>query len=103
MGNLLVALIPLVTHLLEQIFKPKHQPEPEDEEQFPRPPWLPNGVNVAITGQSGTGKSTLINTLRDVPDDAPNAAKTGVGETTMDANPYKFPQCEFATLYDLPG
>lgn len=59
--------------------------------------------NIGVTGDSGTGKSTLVNSLRGLgPQDA-GAAKIGVGETTMEPNPYSFMETRDAVLWDLPG
>ena len=45
---------------------------------------------LAVTGASGVGKSSLVNALRKVKDTDPDAAKTGVKETTMEPNMYRF-------------
>ncbi|XP_060233205.1 interferon-inducible GTPase 1-like [Meriones unguiculatus] len=60
-------------------------------------------INVAVTGESGAGKSSLINALRGVKDDGEGAAETGVTETTMDIKSYKHPKIKNLTLWDLPG
>ncbi|OBS73431.1 hypothetical protein A6R68_16031, partial [Neotoma lepida] len=60
-------------------------------------------LNIAVTGETGTGKSTFINALRGVGQEEEGAAATGVTETTMERTPYlhsKFPQ---VTIWDLPG
>ena len=53
---------------------------------------------LAVTGASGVGKSSLVNALRKVKDTDPDAAKTGVKETTMEPNMYRFR--ETAGLFD---
>ena len=53
------------------------------------------GVNVALFGQTSTGKSTMLNALL-----GQNLAETGVGETTMKIKAY--PGTGF-TLWDVPG
>ncbi|KAJ8289615.1 hypothetical protein GJAV_G00003370 [Gymnothorax javanicus] len=41
-------------------------------------------LNIAVTGESGTGKSTFVNAIRGLGDDDEGAAPTGVVETTME-------------------
>ncbi|XP_023406472.2 interferon-gamma-inducible GTPase 10 [Loxodonta africana] len=60
-------------------------------------------LNIAVTGESGVGKSSLINALRGVGYEEEDAAPTGVVETTMKATPYKHPRFPNVTLWDLPG
>jgi len=60
-------------------------------------------VNIAITGDSGTGKSTIVNTLRGLRHDDPAAASVGTVETTMQPTPYKHPNFPNVTFWDLPG
>ncbi|XP_076842463.1 interferon-inducible GTPase 5-like [Brachyhypopomus gauderio] len=60
-------------------------------------------LNIAVTGDSGAGKSSFINAIRGLQDDAPGAAKTGVTETTKEPTPYHHPTMPNVTLWDLPG
>ncbi|XP_045854777.1 T-cell-specific guanine nucleotide triphosphate-binding protein 2-like [Meles meles] len=60
-------------------------------------------VNTAVTGESGTGKSSFINALRRVDHEDVGAAPTGVVETTFVRTPYKHPKFPNVTLWDLPG
>ena len=60
-------------------------------------------VNLAITGQSGAGKSTIINTLRSLLPKEFGAARVGTSETTMVPTPYPFPANQNVILWDLPG
>lgn len=60
-------------------------------------------LDVAVTGDSGTGKSTLINALLGLDHDAKGAAPTGVVETTMKPAMYPYPNCHQVRLWDLPG
>ncbi|KAK3525821.1 hypothetical protein QTP70_010322 [Hemibagrus guttatus] len=60
-------------------------------------------LHIAVTGESGTGKSSFINAIRDLDSDDEGAAKTGVTETTTDPTPYKHPTMPNVTLWDLPG
>ncbi|XP_051019259.1 interferon-inducible GTPase 1-like [Acomys russatus] len=60
-------------------------------------------INVAVTGESGAGKSSFINALRGVGPEEEGAAEEGVVETTMKRTPYKHPKIKTLTLWDLPG
>ncbi|XP_073458019.1 interferon-gamma-inducible GTPase 10-like [Aquarana catesbeiana] len=60
-------------------------------------------LNVAITGESGSGKSTFINALRGLGDEDEGSAQTGVVETTMEPTPYPHPKIKSVTYWDLPG
>ncbi|XP_034360958.1 uncharacterized protein LOC117710335 [Arvicanthis niloticus] len=60
-------------------------------------------LNIAVTGETGTGKSSFINALRGVKDEEEGAASTGVVETTMKRTPYPHPKLPNVTIWDLPG
>ncbi|XP_041497378.1 interferon-inducible GTPase 1-like [Microtus oregoni] len=60
-------------------------------------------INIAVTGESGAGKSSLINALRGVEPEEEGAAEVGVVATTMRRTPYKHPKIQTLTLWDLPG
>ncbi|XP_018410107.1 PREDICTED: interferon-inducible GTPase 5-like [Nanorana parkeri] len=61
-------------------------------------------LNIAVTGESGSGKSTFINVIRGLDDDEEEgAAKTGVTETTMEPKAYPHPQYNHVIFWDLPG
>ncbi|XP_074548530.1 interferon-inducible GTPase 5-like [Halichoeres trimaculatus] len=60
-------------------------------------------LNIAITGESGSGKSTFVNAIRGVDDDDEKAAPTGVVETTEVVRDYPHPDFSNVTLWDLPG
>ncbi|XP_037401633.1 interferon-inducible GTPase 5-like isoform X2 [Pygocentrus nattereri] len=64
---------------------------------------LKASVSIAVTGESGTGKSTFINAFRNLGDEDERAAKTGVTETTTEPTPYTHPTMPNVTLWDLPG
>ncbi|XP_056455104.1 interferon-inducible GTPase 5-like isoform X2 [Gadus chalcogrammus] len=58
-------------------------------------------LNIAVTGQSGVGKSTVVNAFRGIDNTDERAAPTGV-ETTK-PEPYPHPIYPNVTLWDLPG
>ena len=60
-------------------------------------------LNIAVTGETGTGKSSFINALRGVRGEEEGAAPTGVVETTMKRTPYPHPKLPNVTIWDLPG
>ncbi|XP_028396846.1 interferon-inducible GTPase 1-like [Dendronephthya gigantea] len=61
-------------------------------------------INIGITGNSGTGKSSFINAIRGVPDDDPTAAPTGVTQTTIEPTPYhNLENYRNIIFWDLPG
>ncbi|XP_051699496.2 interferon-inducible GTPase 1 isoform X1 [Oryctolagus cuniculus] len=60
-------------------------------------------LNIAVTGESGSGKSSLVNSLRGVGHEEEDAAPTGVEETTIMRTPYKHPKFPNVTIWDLPG
>nr|XP_029521370.1 interferon-inducible GTPase 5 [Oncorhynchus nerka]XP_029521371.1 interferon-inducible GTPase 5 [Oncorhynchus nerka] len=60
-------------------------------------------LNIAITGESGSGKSTFINALRGLGDEEEYSAPTGVVETTQKTTPYQHPKYPNVQMWDLPG
>ncbi|XP_077192590.1 interferon-inducible GTPase 5-like [Paroedura picta] len=60
-------------------------------------------LDIAITGVSGVGKSSLVNALRGMTDYEKDAAETGVTETTLTRKKYTHPRFPKVTLWDLPG
>eukprot|EP00439_Symbiodinium_sp_Y106_P083258 s60_g23.t1 len=70
----------------------------------PIPSWLERNsdgtMNVAVVGNSGVGKSLLINKMRRIRPGVPDWAPTGVKETTLRPTAYSFPQLEKVRLPD---
>ncbi|XP_067153145.1 interferon-inducible GTPase 5-like [Apteryx mantelli] len=60
-------------------------------------------LHIAVTGESGSGKSSFINAMRGLQDHEEGAAETGVTETTMECSPYPHPQHSHVTFWHLPG
>ncbi|KAB5581588.1 hypothetical protein PHYPO_G00177450 [Pangasianodon hypophthalmus] len=60
-------------------------------------------LNIAVTGESGSGKSTFINAFRGLGDEDEHAAETGVVETTTVPTAYPYPKFPNVKLWDLPG
>ena len=65
--------------------------------------WKKVPVNIAITGNSGVGKSSFINTFRGLKPGQEGAAPVGIDETTMEPTKYIHPDNENIALWDLPG
>ncbi|XP_038185511.1 interferon-inducible GTPase 1-like [Arvicola amphibius] len=60
-------------------------------------------INIAVTGESGAGKSSFINALRGVGPEEEGATQVGIAETAMRRTPYKHPKIETLTFWELPG
>ncbi|XP_073714539.1 interferon-inducible GTPase 5-like [Misgurnus anguillicaudatus] len=60
-------------------------------------------LNIAVTGESGSGKSTFVNAFRGLGDEDEGSAETGVVETTMEPKAYHHPKYQNVNLWDLPG
>ncbi|XP_033985354.1 interferon-inducible GTPase 5-like [Trematomus bernacchii] len=60
-------------------------------------------LHIAVTGETGSGKSTFVNAFRGIDNKDENAAPTGCVETTMKVESYPHPQFPNVTLWDLPG
>uniref|UniRef100_A0A8B9KMM9 IRG-type G domain-containing protein n=1 Tax=Astyanax mexicanus TaxID=7994 RepID=A0A8B9KMM9_ASTMX len=60
-------------------------------------------LNIAVTGESGSGKSTIINAFRGLGDEDEGSAPTDVVETTMKPTAYPYTKYPNVKLWDLPG
>uniref|UniRef100_UPI0037E8EC73 interferon-inducible GTPase 5-like n=1 Tax=Semicossyphus pulcher TaxID=241346 RepID=UPI0037E8EC73 len=60
-------------------------------------------LNIAVTGESGSGKSTFVNALREIQNSDEGAAPAGSVETTKKVTLYPHPNYPNVTLWDLPG
>nr|XP_055076760.1 interferon-inducible GTPase 5-like [Misgurnus anguillicaudatus] len=60
-------------------------------------------LNVGVTGESGSGKSTFVNAFRGLGDDDKGAAVTGVVKTTKDPKVYLHPKYNNVKVWDLPA
>ncbi|TRZ04029.1 hypothetical protein DNTS_009779 [Danionella cerebrum] len=60
-------------------------------------------LNIAVTGESGSGKSTFVNAFRGVGDEDEGSAETGPVETTKEPAAYVHPKYETVKVWDLPG
>ncbi|XP_039368851.1 interferon-inducible GTPase 5-like [Mauremys reevesii] len=60
-------------------------------------------LNIAITGKTGSGKSSFINAIRSLNDSDSGAAETGVTQTTEDPTAYPHPIHPNVIVWDLPG
>uniref|UniRef100_A0A8D2J5J6 IRG-type G domain-containing protein n=1 Tax=Varanus komodoensis TaxID=61221 RepID=A0A8D2J5J6_VARKO len=61
------------------------------------------GLVVGIAGESGAGKSTFINSFRELREEDEGAAPTGRADTSRGPTPYPHPKYDNVILWDLPS
>ncbi|XP_043358236.1 interferon-inducible GTPase 5-like [Dermochelys coriacea] len=60
-------------------------------------------LNIAVTGEAGSGKSSFVNAIRGLGDEDDGAAETGLQETTEKHTAYPHPTYPNVRVWDLPG
>ncbi|XP_072126550.1 interferon-inducible GTPase 5-like isoform X1 [Mobula birostris] len=60
-------------------------------------------LNIAVTGETGAGKSTFINAMRGLRNSDDGAARVGLTETTMEPAGFPHPNFSNVRYWDLPG
>ncbi|XP_060113687.1 interferon-inducible GTPase 5-like [Heteronotia binoei] len=60
-------------------------------------------LDIAVIGESGSGKSSFVNAIRGLGDEDDGSAPTGVVKTTVKPTPYLHPKHPKVTVWDLPG
>ncbi|XP_048019542.1 interferon-inducible GTPase 5-like [Megalobrama amblycephala] len=60
-------------------------------------------LDIAVTGKTGSGKSSFVNSIRGLSDDDEGAAPTGVIEITTKPTKYVHPTMPNVKIWDLPG
>uniref|UniRef100_A0A674IBE7 IRG-type G domain-containing protein n=1 Tax=Terrapene triunguis TaxID=2587831 RepID=A0A674IBE7_9SAUR len=60
-------------------------------------------LNIAITGESGSGKSSFVNAMLGLADDDEGAAEVGITEMTTEPTAYLHPMLSNVKMWDLPG
>uniref|UniRef100_A0A8C8RHY0 IRG-type G domain-containing protein n=1 Tax=Pelusios castaneus TaxID=367368 RepID=A0A8C8RHY0_9SAUR len=60
-------------------------------------------LNIAVTGESGSGKSSFVNAIRGLRDTDEGSAETGVIEMTIEPTAYPHPKYPNVKIWDLPG
>ncbi|XP_053391306.1 interferon-inducible GTPase 5-like [Mercenaria mercenaria] len=65
--------------------------------------WKHIPLHIAVTGNSGVGKSSFINALRGVRKGQKGFAEVNVTETTTDLKGYPHPQNKSLVFWDMPG
>jgi len=92
------------------IEKERAEARRKELEEYKLPAFLSahaDSINIAVGGQTGSGKSTLINIVLGKKASDGDRAPMGTTETTRDPTPYRLcpehPAAASTTLWDLPG
>ncbi|XP_053387155.1 uncharacterized protein LOC123541852 [Mercenaria mercenaria] len=65
--------------------------------------WKSKPLNIAVTGESGKGKSSFINAFRGLSAGDKGAAKIDEVECTRDCRAFRHPKYDSFVLWDVPG
>ncbi|KAK2548290.1 Interferon-inducible GTPase 1, partial [Acropora cervicornis] len=65
--------------------------------------WRGVEVNIAVTGESGSGKSSFINAIKELHEDDDGAAPVDINECTREPTAYDHPTNSKIKFWDLPG
>ncbi|XP_053387497.1 interferon-inducible GTPase 5-like [Mercenaria mercenaria] len=65
--------------------------------------WKSKPLNIAVTGESGKGKSSFINAFRGLSAGDIGAAEIDEEECTRDCRPFRHPRYDSFVLWDVPG
>ena len=83
---------------------PDVRPTAEDVENFRELHGYRNrALNIAVVGESGVGKSALLNSVRGLWSDDHGAAPVGINETTAEIQGYVDPNHPQVQWFDVPG
>jgi glucan-binding YG repeat protein len=89
---------------LRQGIPPEIRPTSEQMQQSrERHGYGTHALNIAVVGESGVGKSALLNAVRGLWPEDPGAAAVGVDETTADVQGYVDPSHPHVKWFDVPG
>lgn len=65
--------------------------------------WKDTNINIGVIGQSHSGKSSFINTIRGLKSGDKGAATVRNLSCTKEPTPYEYPNNSLVKLWDLPG
>jgi len=89
---------------LRQGIPPEYRPTNEEVQQSrERHGYGAHALNIAVVGESGVGKSALLNAVRGLWPEDPGAAAVGVDETTAVVQGYVDPHHPQVKWFDVPG
>lgn len=90
---------------LKDVYLEQGIPGVAEEMQKKLDGWKQIPLKIAVTGRSGTGKSSFINSLRGITADDTDQepARVGVVEMTQEVRGYKYPGNDKFIIFDTPG